>query len=92
MFGWMYWSWQSMLFIGGIILAVLILGIMGVRKPDYGRKGFFPIETTRGDRLFIGIITSLSFMILWIAFVGNVLLLIPFLLVCIWFAIQMKWG
>lgn len=92
MFNWMLWSWQSAVFFGIIFTAVIILGFMGVKNPDYGRKGFFPIETSRGDRLFIGVITDLSFLVLWVGFVGSKLLIIPLLIMVVWFSIQMKWG
>lgn len=44
MFNWMLWSWQSAVFFGIIFTAVIILGFMGVKNPDYGRKGFFLLK------------------------------------------------
>ncbi len=90
--GWMYWTWPSGLAIGGLFVAIAFMTIWDVASPTPFRKGFLPIQTTRGDRFFIGVISTIAIFLFWLAFVGGKLLLIPLLISIAWFAIQGRWG
>jgi predicted small integral membrane protein len=54
--------------------------------------GFLPIETGRGDRLFIGVLSNIVFFLLWLGFVGDNFLIVATIIVVIWFFIVNKWG
>lgn len=58
MFDWMVWTTPVALFFVGI--AVLLAGMTWweIRSPNIQRKGWLPMVTTRGDRLFIGLLGS----------------------------------
>ena len=92
MFYWMYWTWQSALFFAALFAAIAVLGIVGVRNPDHGRRGFLPIVTTRGDRLFIGVVTSATILLLWMAFLGKTLLIVAVIVAALWFVAEAIWG
>ncbi|MFL6693387.1 MAG: DUF2160 domain-containing protein, partial [Ramlibacter sp.] len=36
-----------------------------IRSPTVERKGFLPIATTRGDRLFIGLLSAAYLNLIW---------------------------
>ncbi|MCD6396332.1 MAG: hypothetical protein J7L71_02215 [Spirochaetaceae bacterium] len=91
-FGWMYWTWPSAIFIIAIFTSVTYLSVLGVHSPNVDRKGFFPIETGRGDRLFIGILSSIAIFLIWLGLFGQNILIIPALITVIWFFIEFKWG
>ncbi len=91
-FKWMYWTLPSAIFIVGIFGAIIFLSVLGVFKPNIDRKGFLPIETGRGDRLFIAVYSSIIFFLLWLGIIGNVFLLIPALIIAIWFFCVFMWG
>ena len=55
---WMAWTTPSALFFIGIALILLTMTIAEIKAPCIERKGFLPISTTRGDRLFIGLLSS----------------------------------
>ncbi len=91
MLNWMAWTMPSALFFIGIASLLLFMTILEIRKPCVERKGWLPITTTRGDRLFIGLLSSafvhllflgLTDLTLWIAFVVSALLML----------IIMRWG
>jgi predicted small integral membrane protein len=92
MFYWMYWTWQSVVFFAALFGAIAVLGVLGVRKPDFGRKGFLPIVTTRGDRLFIGVVTAAAILLIWMAFLGTTLLGVGAAVAAVWFVAQAIWG
>jgi len=67
MFEWMAWTLPVMVFFACIVLMLVGMTVWELRSPTVLRKGFLPMATTRGDRLFIGLLTAA-----WInlAFVG----------------------
>jgi predicted small integral membrane protein len=91
MLSWMAWTMPSALFFIGIASLLLVMTVLEIRKPCVERKGWLPISTTRGDRLFIGLLSSafvhllflgLTDLTLWIAFGISVLLM----------AALLRWG
>ena len=55
---WMEWTVPTAIFCGTIILIVIGMTIWQTVSPSLERRGFLPIPTTPGDRLFIGILSS----------------------------------
>ena len=91
MLSWMAWTMPSALFFVGIASLLLVMTVLEIRKPCVERKGWLPISTTRGDRLFIGLLSSafvhllflgLTDLTLWVAFGLSVLLM----------AALLRWG
>jgi predicted small integral membrane protein len=62
---WMAWTWPTGLFFAGIALLLAIYTLWGVRSPSLPRSGFLPMSTTRGDRLFIGLLMSAYINLAW---------------------------
>jgi predicted small integral membrane protein len=90
--GWMFWTWQSALFILGIFGMVAYLCVLSHYHPNVDRKGFLPIVTGRGDRFFIGLLSDLVILLLWLGiFDGNFLIVVAIILV-IWFFSVFIWG
>ena len=58
MFDWMAWTTPVAVFFICIALMLCGMTIWEIRSPTQIRKGFLPLETTRGDRLFIGLLTA----------------------------------
>lgn len=71
---WMHWTVPSA--IGFAALFVMLCGLAYLDKisPSYGRKGFLPIVTTRGDRVFMAIISLVLIFFLWLKFFPEVTL------------------
>ena len=58
MFAWMAWTTPVAVFF--ICIGLMLAGrtIWEIKSPTVMRKGFLPLETTRGDRLFIGLVSA----------------------------------
>ena len=56
MFDWMAWTLPVAVFFTCIVLMLIAMTVWEVKTPTVMRKGFLPIATTRGDRLFIGLL------------------------------------
>ena len=58
MFSWMVWTTPVAVFFSCIALMLVGMTLWEIRQPTTLRKGFLPLATTRGDRLFIGLLTA----------------------------------
>ena len=58
MFEWMAWTLPVAVFFGCIVLMLAGMTVWELKSPTTLRRGFLPIETTRGDRLFIGLLSA----------------------------------
>jgi predicted small integral membrane protein len=64
-FGWMAWTAPVAIFFSAIALTLACMTLWEIRKPCVERRGFLPISTTRGDRLFIGLLTAAYINLAW---------------------------
>ncbi len=58
MFAWMVWTTPVAIFFTCIALMLVAMTVWEIKSPTVLRKGFLPMATTRGDRLFIGLLTA----------------------------------
>ena len=58
MFDWMVWTTPVTVFFSCIGLMLAGMTVWELKSPTTMRKGFLPIATTRGDRLFIGLLAA----------------------------------
>jgi predicted small integral membrane protein len=58
MFEWMAWTLPVAVFFICIVLMLVGMTVWEIKSPTVMRKGFLPIATTRGDRLFIGLLSA----------------------------------
>jgi predicted small integral membrane protein len=58
MFDWMAWTLPVAVFFTSIVLMLVGMTVWELKSPTVLRKGFLPIATTRGDRLFIGLLSA----------------------------------
>jgi predicted small integral membrane protein len=58
MFEWMVWTTPVAVFFSCIGLILIAMTVWEIKSPTMLRRGFLPIETTRGDRLFIGLLSA----------------------------------
>lgn len=82
---WMAWTPPTAIFFLAIALCLAAYSLWGVYAPSTPRKGLLPMTTTRGDRLFVGLLGSAFINLGWAAFTDApqwwaVLLWMPWLL------------
>jgi predicted small integral membrane protein len=58
MFDWMAWTLPVAVFFTCIVLMLAGMTVWELKSPTALRKGWLPIATTRGDRLFIGLLSA----------------------------------
>src|SRR5829696_10161390 len=68
MFDWMVWTTPVAVFFSCIVLMLAGMTAWELKSPTTLRKGFLPIATTRGDRLFIGLLIAAYVNLAFVAF------------------------
>ena len=67
MFAWMAWTLPVAVFFVCIVLMLAGMTLWELKSPTVMRKGLLPIATTRGDRLFIGLLAAAYLNLLFVA-------------------------
>jgi len=65
-FAWMAWTMPTAIFFCCIFAMLIGMTFWELRSPTVERKGFLPLHTTRGDRLFIGLLTAAYINLAWV--------------------------
>jgi predicted small integral membrane protein len=76
MFEWMVWTTPVAIFFSCIVLMLFGMTLWELKSPTILRKGWLPIATTRGDRLFIGLLTAAYVNLIWIGIAGKIMALL----------------
>ncbi len=67
MMKWMAWTAPTAIFFSIIVVVLIMMAIWEIKSPCIERKGFLPMKTSRGDRLFIGLLGSAYINLAWLA-------------------------
>jgi len=88
---WMAWTLPTALFF--VAVGVLLVGmtLLELRRPCVARRGFLPLVTSRGDRLFIGLLAS-AYLHLLVVGVSDWPVWVASLLSLAWLVVVLRWG
>ena len=88
---WMAWTPFTAIFFIIIFLMLCGMTVWQMIRPSIARRGFLPISTTRGDRLFIGLLGSGYIHLAWIG-LTDMSLFVGTAIAVAWMATVMRWG
>ncbi|MBF0377122.1 MAG: DUF2160 domain-containing protein [Desulfamplus sp.] len=88
---WMAWTLPTAIFFTTIVCILIAMTIWQIISPCVKRRGFIPLSTTRGDRLFIGLLSSAYIHLAWLG-LTNFTIWIAFGISLIWMVVVMRWG
>ena len=71
MFEWMAWTTPVAVFFTCIVLMLAGMTLWELKSPTTLRRGFLPLQTTRGDRLFIGLLSAAYLNLIFIGISGK---------------------
>jgi predicted small integral membrane protein len=67
---WMAWTRATLAFFIVIFAMIAVMAILEIRRPGGDKRlGILGLETTRGDRLFIGLLGSAYVFIAWLGLI-----------------------
>ena len=67
---WMAWTQPTAVFFAAIALILAGMTVWQLLSPTAERRGLLPMSTTRGDRLFIGLLGSAFIHLAWVGLTG----------------------
>ena len=68
---WMAWTLPTAIFFALLACTLAVMTWLAIAYPEAERVGILRIQTTRGDRLFISLITAAVIHLAWIGLVGT---------------------
>jgi predicted small integral membrane protein len=89
--GWMVWTVPTAIFFAVMAAILAAMTVWQVVAPSPERRGFLPIPTTPGDRLFIGLLVSAYFHLAWLG-LTSLSLWYALAISLVWMAVVMRWG
>ncbi len=90
-FEWMAWTWPTAIFLFGVVLMLAVMTALGIRYPAAARKGFLPMATTRGDRLYIGLLGVAGINLAWLG-ATDLTQLWAVAVSVVWLGLVLRWG
>ena len=88
---WMAWTMPTALFFVSIVCMLVTMTVLELNFPTTVRKGLLPIATTRGDRMFIWLLSAAFIHLAWLA-VGFAIVWPATVISMLWLAALMRWG
>lgn len=87
----MAWTMPVGIFFAAIALMLVGMTAWELASPTVARRGFLPMSTTRGDRLFIGLLGAAWIHLAWLALATQPLWWGSIVAV-LWFLLVMRFG
>ena len=72
---WMVWTSGTVVFAIAVFAGLLAITTLAIAFPSTSRKGFLPIRTARGDRIYISLLATGLVMVLWIVMTDRPLMI-----------------
>jgi len=91
LFASMAWTWPTAMFFSAIVIMLLIMTVWEFAQPTTERRGLLPMRTTRGDRLFIGLLGAAWIHVGWLMG-SEQALWIGSIIAVVWFLAVMRFG
>ncbi|GAB3487637.1 DUF2160 domain-containing protein [Marinomonas epiphytica] len=88
---WMSWTLPTAMFFITIAAILVAMTAWQILSPCVERRGFLPLATTRGDRLFIGLLSSAFIHLAFVA-LTSADIAVATALCAVWMIILMRWG
>jgi predicted small integral membrane protein len=92
MFAWMHWTVPTAVGVLLLVSIIVAVNVVDRYRPGYARKGFMPMATTRGDRVFLSILGSVLIFLLWMMWFPETNTALGFLVVIPYSIVMMQWG
>lgn len=88
----MYWTVPTGIFFATIALVLVGMTALELARPTVERRGLLPMTTTRGDRLFVGLLGAAWIHLAWLGFAGDLPLWYASIGAAVWFLLVLRFG
>jgi predicted small integral membrane protein len=91
-FEWMAWTPPTAIFFATIAVMLAVMTALEIAWPTHERRGLLPWATTRGDRLFLALLSAAFIHLGFIFFTETQSLWIPLAASCVFAAALLRLG
>jgi predicted small integral membrane protein len=88
---WMAWTTGTAILVACVFAALVGLAVLSAVRPSAPRKGFLPMATARGDRIYVGLLGTGLLLVLLIA-LSSAPVVLGLALGAVWMAVVVIWG
>lgn len=88
---WMAWTTGTAVFVGLVVVGLASLALLAAVRPSTPRKGFLPMPTARGDRIYISLLGTGLILIVVLA-ATSFALTTGLVFAAIWAGAVLRWG
>jgi predicted small integral membrane protein len=88
---WMAWTTGTAMFVGTVFVGLGLLTAFAVVRPSSPRKGFLPMPTARGDRVYVALLGTALIMIVILA-TTEWAVMTGLAVAAVWAAVVLRWG
>ena len=88
---WMAWTTSTAVFAGCVLLFLIALAALAVWRPSTPRKGFLPMPTARGDRVYVALLGTGLILIIVLA-MTSLALTVGLAIAAVWAVVVLGWG
>jgi predicted small integral membrane protein len=88
---WMAWTPGTLVFVVGVFVGLAGLTVLALLRPSTPRRGFLPMPTARGDRIYVGLLGTGLILIVLIA-TTDLSLGVGLGLAAVWMLVVVSWG
>jgi predicted small integral membrane protein len=88
---WMAWTAGTAILVACVFAALAGLAVLSAVRPSAPRKGFLPMRTARGDRIYVGLLGTGLILVLLIA-LSSAPVVLGLALGAVWMAVVVIWG
>ncbi len=88
---WMAWTTPTAVFFVAVAAMLVTMTLISLRWPSLPRKGVLPMPTTRGERLYIGLLGIAFIFLVWMG-VTDATLAGAAGISLLWLILVLRWG
>jgi predicted small integral membrane protein len=88
---WMAWTSATFVFVLVVLAGLAALTLLAVLRPSTERRGFLPMPTARGDRIYVGLLGTGLILILLLAYT-SLPLGVGLGVSAVWMFVVVRWG
>lgn len=87
----MAWTTGTLVFVVCVFASLIGLAVLALLRPSTPRKGFLPMPTARGDRIYVGLLGTGLILVVLIA-TTTAPIVAGLAIAAVWMAVVVTWG
>jgi predicted small integral membrane protein len=88
---WMAWTPGTFVFVVVVLASLVALTVLAVLRPSTERRGFLPMPTARGDRIYVGLL-GIGLILVGLIALTDLPLGVGLGVAAVWMAVVVRWG